>query len=100
MHHQWPFLSLHCLIDLDSSTELVNEDCQSFHHGFLIFHSLLLLQVGADPMSNLKARYKLEEAVRKTKATLSANSEAPVSVECLMEDEDLGGLITRQECVF
>merc|ERR1719379_3104710 len=48
-------------------------------------------------MSNLKARYKLEEAVRKTKATLSANSEAPVSVECLMEDEDLGGLITRQE---
>merc|ERR1719171_485474 len=54
-------------------------------------------KVGADPMSNLKARYKLEEAVRKTKATLSANSEAPVSVECLMEDEDLGGLITRQE---
>jgi heat shock protein 4 len=54
-------------------------------------------KVGADPMSNLKARYKLEEAVRKTKATLSANAEAPVSVECLMEDEDLGGLITRQE---
>merc|ERR1719183_304947 len=51
----------------------------------------------ADPMSNLKARYKLEEAVRKTKATLSANYEAPVSVECLMEDEDLGGLITRTE---
>ena len=58
------------------------------------------MQNRRSPMSNLKARYKLEEAVRKTKATLSANSEAPVSVECLMEDEDLGGLITRQECVF
>jgi heat shock protein 4 len=54
-------------------------------------------KVGADPMSNLKARFKLEDAVRKTKATLSANYEAPVSVECLMEDEDLGGLITRTE---
>jgi heat shock protein 4 len=54
-------------------------------------------KVGADPMSNLKAKFKLEDAVRKTKATLSANAEAPISVECLMEDEDLGGLISRQE---
>merc|ERR1719316_389004 len=52
---------------------------------------------GCDPLSNKKARFKLEEAVRKTKSILSANAEATISIECLMEDEDLGGKIDRPE---
>merc|ERR1719465_389617 len=43
---------------------------------------------GLDPLSNKKASFKLEDAVTKTKKILSANAEAGVNVECLMEDED------------
>eukprot|EP00930_Biecheleria_cincta_P071493 TRINITY_DN589_c0_g2_i2.p1 TRINITY_DN589_c0_g2~~TRINITY_DN589_c0_g2_i2.p1 ORF type:complete len:845 (+),score=247.53 TRINITY_DN589_c0_g2_i2:81-2615(+) len=52
-------------------------------------------KVGCDPLSNKKAAFKLEEAVNKTKKILSANSEAGVSCECLMEDEDFSSNITR-----
>ncbi|CAE7390605.1 HSP70-14, partial [Symbiodinium pilosum] len=36
------------------------------------------------------------EAVTKTKKILSANMEAQLSVECLMEDEDFGSTINRE----
>lgn len=52
---------------------------------------------GLDPLSNKKSAYKLEDAVTKTKKTLSANSEAPVTVDCLMEDEDFSSNITRAD---
>lgn len=52
-------------------------------------------KVGCDPLSNKKAAFKLEEQVTKTKKILSANNEAQLSVECLMEDEDFGSTITR-----
>jgi len=52
-------------------------------------------KVGCDPLSNKKAAFKLEDAVVKTKKILSANSEATMSVECLMEDEDFGSNISR-----
>jgi len=52
-------------------------------------------KVGADPLSNKKASFKLEESVTKTKKVLSANYEANISVECLMEDEDFASNITR-----
>eukprot|EP00413_Alexandrium_margalefii_P027721 CAMPEP_0204567410 /NCGR_PEP_ID=MMETSP0661-20131031/36587_1 /ASSEMBLY_ACC=CAM_ASM_000606 /TAXON_ID=109239 /ORGANISM="Alexandrium margalefi, Strain AMGDE01CS-322" /LENGTH=835 /DNA_ID=CAMNT_0051575331 /DNA_START=61 /DNA_END=2568 /DNA_ORIENTATION=+ len=52
-------------------------------------------KVGCDPLSNKKASFKLEDAVMKTKKILSANAEAGISVECLMEDEDFGSNITR-----
>jgi len=54
-------------------------------------------KTGRDPLSNKKAAFKLEDAVSKTKKTLSANSEASVSVECLMEDEDFSSTINRDE---
>jgi len=53
-------------------------------------------KVGCDPLSNKKAAFKLEDAVTKTKKILSANSEAAISCECLMEDEDFGSNITRE----
>jgi len=54
-------------------------------------------KVGCDPLSNKKAAFKLEDAVTKTKKILSANSEAGLSVECLMEDEDFGSQMTRAD---
>merc|ERR1719160_92189 len=52
---------------------------------------------GLDPLSNKKAAFKLEDAVTKCKKILSANAEAPVNVECLMEDEDFSSMMTRAD---
>lgn len=52
---------------------------------------------GCDPLSNKKAAFKLEDAVTKTKKILSANNEAGVNVECLMEDEDLASNMNRDD---
>jgi len=54
-------------------------------------------KVGCDPLSNKKAAFKLEDSVTKTKKILSANWEAGISVECLMEDEDFSSNITRDD---
>jgi len=54
-------------------------------------------KTGCDPLTSKKAMYKLEDAVGKTKKTLSANAEAGVSVECLMEDEDFGSNMVRAD---
>merc|ERR1719210_3313586 len=53
-------------------------------------------KTGCDVLSNKKASFKLEDAVVKTKKILSANSEAGISCECLMEDEDFASNITRE----
>lgn len=52
---------------------------------------------GCDPLSNKKSAFKLEDAVSKTKKILSANAEAPVNVECLMEDFDFSSTMTRDD---
>ncbi|CAD7927945.1 unnamed protein product [Amoebophrya sp. A120] len=49
-----------------------------------------------DPLTNKKACLKLEEAIQKTKKILSSNDEAPLGVECLVEDYDLSGKVTRE----
>jgi len=54
-------------------------------------------KTGNDPLANKKSLFKLEDAVQKTKKVLSANAEAPVTVECLMEDEDFSSTITRAD---
>ncbi|PFH37541.1 DnaK family protein [Besnoitia besnoiti] len=48
-----------------------------------------------NPLASLKARLKLEDQANKAKKILSANSETSFHVECLMEDEDCSGLLTR-----
>merc|ERR1711920_1004764 len=52
---------------------------------------------GCDPLSNKKASFKLEDSVTKTKKILSANQEAGVNVECLMEDEDFSSNMNRAD---
>jgi len=50
-----------------------------------------------NPLDSKKPAFKLEDAVAKTKKILSANSEANISVECLMEDLDFSSRLTRDE---
>lgn len=52
---------------------------------------------GCNPLENRKVRSKLEVVAVKTKRVLSANSESGFAAECLMEDNDLQGNITRDE---
>jgi len=54
-------------------------------------------EFGCDPLSQKKAAFKLEDAVTKTKKVLSANFEAGVNVECLMEDEDFASNMNRDD---
>lgn len=48
-------------------------------------------------MKNEKAKLRMLEAIEKMRKTLSANSDAQLNIECLMEDEDLHAVFTRQE---
>lgn len=52
---------------------------------------------GCDPLTNKKAQLKLEDACSKCKKVLSANDQAPIGIECLMEDEDLSSKISREQ---
>ncbi|CEM11904.1 unnamed protein product [Vitrella brassicaformis CCMP3155] len=52
-------------------------------------------KTGMDIMGSKKARLKMEDAATKTKKILSANQEAPFNVECVMEEEDIHGLLKR-----
>lgn len=61
------------------------------------FAAIFAQRYNIDPMKNRKAFLKLEEAATKAKKVLSANSEAPFNIECLVEDYDINALLTRQE---
>jgi len=37
-------------------------------------------------MTNEKAKLRMLDAIEKMRKTISANSEAPINIECLMED--------------
>lgn len=50
-----------------------------------------------DIRSNKKASLRLLNACEAAKLRLSANTEAAVNVECIMEDTDVNGKITRDE---
>ena len=52
---------------------------------------------GADPRKPPKCRLRMLEAIEKFRKILSANNEATVSVECLLEDEDLHKTMKRAD---
>ena len=52
---------------------------------------------GLDALESAKTRYKIEEAVSKMKKVLSANSEAAISIECLMEERDMSAVVHRNQ---
>merc|ERR1719183_1084254 len=62
-----------------------------------VFAEQFKKKTGCDVLKNKKACFKLETAVEKTKKILSANSEAGLNVECLMEDEDFSSNMNRDD---
>ena len=52
---------------------------------------------GVDPLKNRKSFLKLEEAATKAKKVLSANLEAPFNIECVVDEYDINGMLTRQQ---
>ncbi|XP_023535706.1 heat shock 70 kDa protein 16-like [Cucurbita pepo subsp. pepo] len=50
-----------------------------------------------DVNSNVKASIRLRAACEKLKNVLSANLEAPLNIECLMDEKDVKGFIKREE---
>ncbi|XP_072994402.1 heat shock 70 kDa protein 16 [Typha latifolia] len=50
-----------------------------------------------DVNSNVRASIRLRLACEKLKKVLSANAEAPMSIECLMDEKDVKGFIKREE---
>nr|XP_043621930.1 heat shock 70 kDa protein 16-like [Erigeron canadensis] len=50
-----------------------------------------------DVYSNARASVRLRTSCEKVKKVLSANAEAPLSIDCLIGDQDVRGIITREE---
>jgi len=50
-----------------------------------------------DVMENGKARLRLSAGVEKLKKVLSANNQAPINVESIMNDVDVRGMLKREE---
>ncbi|KAL4310336.1 hypothetical protein GQ457_01G049460 [Hibiscus cannabinus] len=54
-------------------------------------------QYNIDVYSNIRASIRLRVACEKMKKILSANAEAPLNIECLMDEKDVKGFIKREE---
>ncbi|XP_068638736.1 heat shock 70 kDa protein 16-like [Aristolochia californica] len=50
-----------------------------------------------DVYASVKASTRLRAACEKLKKVLSANAEAPINIECLMDEKDVKGFIKREE---
>ncbi|KAM1807812.1 hypothetical protein FF1_030531 [Malus domestica] len=54
-------------------------------------------QYRIDVYSNVKASIRLRAECEKLKKVLSANTEAPLNIECLMDEKDVRGFIKRED---
>ncbi|VFQ81709.1 unnamed protein product [Cuscuta campestris] len=54
-------------------------------------------QYNIDVYSNARASVRLRSACERLKKVLSANAEAPLNIECLMDEKDVKGYIRREE---
>ena len=52
---------------------------------------------GIDAHTNKKAWFRLMVAAEKTKKVLSSNPQAPIAIECFMNDIDVKGMLERDE---
>ena len=50
-----------------------------------------------DAYTNAKAMFRLRTAADKQKKVLSANAQAPIAVECFMDDIDVKGVMEREK---
>eukprot|EP00898_Chlorokybus_atmophyticus_P007497 jgi/Chlat1/7749/Chrsp66S07221 len=61
------------------------------------FADEFLRQTGDDVRGNARASLRLRAGSEKVKKVLSANAEAPLNVECLMNDRDFRSLVRRDD---
>jgi heat shock protein 4 len=61
------------------------------------FSAIFNKKYGLNPMTSVKCKLRLMDAIAKTRKTLTVNREASISVESLMDDEDLNHNLTRDE---
>jgi molecular chaperone DnaK (HSP70) len=74
--------------------------CGAREFDYLIMEQMSNLfkqKYGSNPMNNPKCRMRMIDAIMKTRKILTANREAGLNVECLMDDEDLHYNLTREE---
>ncbi|RDX91229.1 Heat shock 70 kDa protein 16, partial [Mucuna pruriens] len=64
---------------------------------FSYFAAKFKEEYGIEVYANAKACIRLRAACEKLKKVLSANLEAPLNIECLMDEKDVKGFITREE---
>ncbi|KAG8483387.1 hypothetical protein CXB51_022322 [Gossypium anomalum] len=64
-----------------------------FHH----FSAKFKEEYKIDVSQNARACLRLRAACEKLKKVLSANPEAPLNIECLMDEKDVRGFIKREE---
>ncbi|GMJ14233.1 heat shock protein 91 [Hibiscus trionum] len=64
-----------------------------FHH----FAAKFKEEYKIDVFQNARASIRLRAACEKLKKVLSANPEAPLNIECLMDEKDVRGFIKRDE---
>ena len=50
-----------------------------------------------DIKTNARAQHRLRTAVEKMKKVISANPEAPINIECIMDDTDVSSKMTREK---
>ncbi|KAL9678679.1 hypothetical protein QQ045_016528 [Rhodiola kirilowii] len=77
----------------DSSLGGRDFDAVLFHH----FAAQFKVQYKIDVYSNPRACIRLRAACEKLKKVLSANPEAPLNIECLMDEKDVKSFIRREE---
>ncbi|OMO76763.1 Heat shock protein 70 family [Corchorus capsularis] len=61
------------------------------------FASQFREQYNIDVYTNIKASIRLRASCEKLKKVLSANAEAQLNIECLMDEKDVRGFIKREE---
>lgn len=64
---------------------------------FSYFAALFKEKDDIDVCTNMKASIRLRASCEKLKKVLSANAEAPLNIECLMDEKDVRGFIKREE---
>ncbi|XVF26028.1 hypothetical protein REPUB_Repub13aG0264800 [Reevesia pubescens] len=64
---------------------------------FNYFASQFKEQYNIDVYTNIKASIRLRASCEKLKKVLSANAEAQLNIECLMNEKDVRGFIKREE---
>ncbi|XP_022877971.1 heat shock 70 kDa protein 16-like [Olea europaea var. sylvestris] len=64
---------------------------------FRYFAAQFKEQYNIDVYSNARASLRLRASCEKMKKVLSANPEAPLNIECLMEEKDVKGFIKRED---